>query len=94
MCNAGLSTGLQYERLLEEVIKYSNVVEIVMLPGKSYCFISCERIEYAEKIYQGLHGHCKLAQNNGVLYLSYCATGKYFICLTSIHIKVRTILVL
>lgn len=75
ICNAGLSTGLKLETLLEELSKYGSVTDVVMLRDKSYCFVKCESVADAEMIYQMVHGKSKLAQNNGILYLSYSAKG-------------------
>lgn len=44
-----------------------------MLPGKSYCFLRCCTANDALRIFAGLHGATNLAQNAGVLYVSYCA---------------------
>lgn len=44
-----------------------------MLPGKSYCFLRCCTPNDARQIFAGLHGATTLAQNAGVLYVSYCA---------------------
>lgn len=46
-----------------------------MLPAKSYCFVECTNEQDSETIYQNLHGKTNLAQNDGVLYLSYCQSG-------------------
>lgn len=75
VCNAGLSTGLQQESLLEEVSGFGVATEIIMIPGKSYCFIRCLNVANAQNIYTGLHGRAKLAQNHCVLYLSYATDG-------------------
>lgn len=82
ICNAGLSTGLQMDQLLEEINRIGRcVTDVIMVPGKSYCFARCSTVDESRLIYEGLHGKCSLGQNDGVLYLSYCADGKYtYIC--------------
>lgn len=72
-----MSTGLHEEGLLNEALKYGKVRNIVMLPGKSYCFIKCLDNNNAQQIYEGMHGKSKLAQNCNVLYLTYCLDGKF-----------------
>lgn len=77
ICNAGLSTGLQMDQLLEEINRVgSSVAEVIMVPGKSYCFARCSSSDQARQVYDGLHGQSKLGQHDGVLYLSYCDDGK------------------
>ncbi|PNF31433.1 hypothetical protein B7P43_G04066 [Cryptotermes secundus] len=72
VANAGLVTGLQQEQLLELCLPYGGVDGIVMLPGKSYCFIIFKDILYASKAYAAIHGKIKLTPNDsGPLYLAY-----------------------
>ncbi|XP_055700460.1 alkylated DNA repair protein alkB homolog 8 [Phlebotomus papatasi] len=72
ICNAGLSTGLRPEGVLETIGNVGNVSEIIMLPGKSFCFLSCPTIDDSQRIFDRLHGKAKLGQNQGVIYLSFC----------------------
>lgn len=65
------------DQLLDEINRFGCVKDVIMVPGKSYCFLQCLNIEESKKVYDGLHGQSKLAQNDGVLYLSYCSTGKF-----------------
>ncbi|XP_059620355.1 alkylated DNA repair protein alkB homolog 8 [Phlebotomus argentipes] len=72
ICNAGLSTGLRPESVLEVIGGVGKISAIIMLPGKSFCFLSCPTIEDSDRIFQHLHGKAKLAQNQGLIFLSFC----------------------
>lgn len=50
---------------------HGKVVRVVMIPGKSYCFIEYANIEDAECAFYRMHGQSQLGQNGVVLYLSY-----------------------
>lgn len=62
------------ERLLGAI--NTPIFDVVMIPGKSYCFIRCTSTELSQLVYAELHGRTKLAQNDGVLYCSYSVDGK------------------
>lgn len=72
VCNAGLVTGLRQELLLNELERFGAVDDIVMLKGKSYCFVRCSDASNAKTIYENVHGRSELGQNDGPLYLSFC----------------------
>lgn len=63
--------GLSQEVLVEHFIKYGPIEEVVMLPGKSCCFVVFKDIQSAEHAFKNAHGKLNLAQNNKPLYLSY-----------------------
>jgi alkylated DNA repair protein alkB homolog 8 len=73
VCNAGLSTGLLQEQVLDEINRIGNVLieNVVMIPGKSYCFLQFITPENAETVHSHMNASTKLGQNDGVLYLSY-----------------------
>uniref|UniRef100_A0A182N2V9 Fe2OG dioxygenase domain-containing protein n=1 Tax=Anopheles dirus TaxID=7168 RepID=A0A182N2V9_9DIPT len=73
ICNAGLSTGLQQEALLKEAITHGPVRQVLLPPGKSYCFLQCESKFAAEAVYAALNGICALGQDGAVLLLAFCA---------------------
>lgn len=73
VCNAGLSTGLEREALIAE---FGDVHDVHMLRNKSYCFVVCADVSAAVKIYSEAHAKCRLGQNDTVIYLSYCETGR------------------
>jgi hypothetical protein len=80
VANAGLVTGLQQEQLLEITLPYGGVDGIVMLPGKSYCFIIFKDILSASKAYAAIHGKIKITPDaSGPLYLAYTEKGMAFI---------------
>jgi hypothetical protein len=80
VANAGLATGLQQEQLLEIALPYGGVDSIVMLPGKSYCFVIFKDIFHASKAYAAIHGKMKVtAVDSGSLYLAYAEKGITFI---------------
>lgn len=76
VCNAGLSTGLRAEDILNYVGTQASIREVIMVPGKSFCFLQAESLDDAGTIYELLHGKTTLAQHEGCLYLSYCDRGK------------------
>lgn len=69
--NAGLSTGLTEELVLETAEKYGQIKRLLMLPNKSYCFLECAHISDAVSIVDNMHGIAQIGQNNTVVYLSY-----------------------
>ncbi|XP_021928885.1 alkylated DNA repair protein alkB homolog 8 isoform X2 [Zootermopsis nevadensis] len=72
VANAGLVTGLQQEQLLELTLPYGGVDSIIMLPGKSYCFLIFKDVLHASRAYVSIHGKIKLTPNDsGPLYLAY-----------------------
>lgn len=78
VCNAGLTTGLDQGTLVTQLSKFGKVVDIRMLPGKSYCFVVCATESEAEQIYRGAHAKSPLGQNESPVYLTYCDCGKFF----------------
>jgi len=80
VANAGLVTGFQQEQLLEITLPYGGVDGIVMLPGKSYCFIIFKDVPSASKAYAAIHGKIKITSDaSGPLYLTYTEKGMTFI---------------
>lgn len=71
ICNAGLSTGIVEQALMEEVLKYGRAGEIVMIANKSYCFLKFADRTDAESVFEGMNGKSKLGQNGCVIYMSY-----------------------
>lgn len=69
--NAGLSTGLTEECVLKAIEPYGQIVELMMVPNKSYCFLKCASEQDAIKIYSNMHSISTIGQNNTVVYLSY-----------------------
>ncbi|KAJ9601051.1 hypothetical protein L9F63_000786 [Diploptera punctata] len=72
VANAGLGTGLQEEELLELCSTYGEIEEIVMLPGKSYCFIIFKNVQNASEAYIAINGKMKItSSDSGPLNLVY-----------------------
>ncbi|XP_067000694.2 alkylated DNA repair protein alkB homolog 8 isoform X4 [Anabrus simplex] len=70
--NAGLVTGLQQEQLLDLCLPYGIIENIVMISGKSYCFVVFQDDSSASKAYRALHGKSGLLPEiPGPLYLAY-----------------------
>ncbi|KAH8348140.1 hypothetical protein KR084_004707 [Drosophila pseudotakahashii] len=70
--NVGLSNGLTEECLLQAAATAGGkVTQVVMLPGKSYCFLVCATLEDAQRIYLGMHNVSTIGQQGAVAYLSY-----------------------
>lgn len=76
ICNAGLSTGLRAEDILNYVGTQVSIRNVIMVPGKSFCFLQTESGDESSRIYELLHGKTTLGQNGGCLYLSYCDRGE------------------
>ncbi|XP_058060967.1 alkylated DNA repair protein alkB homolog 8 [Anopheles bellator] len=72
VCNAGLSTGLQQEALLQEVLLHGHVQRVQLPPGKSYCFLKLQSKQVAEAVHSAMNGICPLGQDGAVLLLSFC----------------------
>ncbi|XP_019539800.2 alkylated DNA repair protein alkB homolog 8 [Aedes albopictus] len=76
ICNAGLSTGLQQEVLLGEILQHGTTpptVEDVVFPaGKSYCYLRFGSTEEAKTVYEGMNGIATLGQDGCVLLMAYC----------------------
>lgn len=80
VANAGLVSGFKQEQLLEITLPYGGVDGIVMLPGKSYCFIIFKDILSASKAYAAIHGKIKISPDaSGPLYLAYTEKGMIFV---------------
>lgn len=71
ICNAGLSTGLTEDAVIQETQKHGQVSKLIMIPNKSYCFLGFENIQEASNIFQSMHGKAELGQNSTVIYMSY-----------------------
>uniref|UniRef100_A0A1I8PW84 tRNA (carboxymethyluridine(34)-5-O)-methyltransferase n=1 Tax=Stomoxys calcitrans TaxID=35570 RepID=A0A1I8PW84_STOCA len=69
--NAGLSTGLTEEVVLETAEKYGKINRLLMLPNKSYCFMECFSEEDAENIVNSMNGIAEIGQKGAVVYLGY-----------------------
>ena len=71
VCNAGLTTGSTYEHLLECFESYGVVEDVLLIPDKSYSFITFFDVEAASSAYKKIHGIGTLSYDNNVLYLAF-----------------------
>ncbi|XP_055907239.1 alkylated DNA repair protein alkB homolog 8 [Eupeodes corollae] len=71
ICNAGLSTGLTEDSVIQETQKYGKVSNLTMIPNKSYCFLGFDIVQEAINVFDGMHGRSELGQNSTVIYMSY-----------------------
>ncbi|XP_071452506.1 tRNA (carboxymethyluridine(34)-5-O)-methyltransferase alkbh8 isoform X2 [Hetaerina americana] len=72
ICNAGLVSGLQREEVVELFSPFGGIENVVMLPGKSYCFVAYSDEKCSEKAYTSLHGQVNLQVCDATLFLAYC----------------------
>lgn len=77
ICNAGLCTGLDSPALINEFTKFGAVHDYYLPRNKSYCFVTCASVSDAANIYNNTNSKCRLGQNETVIYLIYCESGKY-----------------
>ena len=56
VCNAGLVTGCSQPDLLKVFNKLGPVLQIVLIPGKSYSFVVFKDSDVAERAYRTVHG--------------------------------------
>ncbi|EDS29301.1 conserved hypothetical protein [Culex quinquefasciatus] len=77
ICNAGLSTGLQQEVLLEQVLSYGVSPEDVVFPaGKSYCYLRFRTVQDAREVCTQMNGLAPLGQDGSVLLMAFCKEFK------------------
>lgn len=69
ICNAGLVSGLEVEKLVDLFSKHCCLQNVLVIPGKSYCFVQCLDENEAEKGYSAINGKLVLPEINGPLYL-------------------------
>lgn len=53
-------------------MKFGNLHDVFMVPGKSYCFLELISEHDSQNVYKSMHGLAKLAQNNCKIYMDYC----------------------
>nr|XP_022903427.1 alkylated DNA repair protein alkB homolog 8 [Onthophagus taurus] len=71
ICNAGLVNGLSEEVVYDNFIKMGEIENIVMLPGKSFCFVQFENEKSSQKVFEQFNGSLPIAQDNKPIYLQY-----------------------
>lgn len=73
--NAGLVSGIKYEEIAQLFTLYGSVEKIVMIPNKSYSFITFSKIEEAIKASGEINGKVKIGNMDGPLYLYFTTSG-------------------
>ena len=71
ICNSGHVTGATYESLAELFSPHGNLEEIILVPGKSFCFIKYLKVENSLNAFEGCHGIQTLSEAKVPIYLSY-----------------------
>lgn len=72
ICNAGLVNGLSEDILFEHFSKYGDLEKILLLPGKSCCFVRYKDIASSLKAYIDYNGTLNIAQDNKPIYILFC----------------------
>lgn len=68
-----MANCIDTEAVIEEISRYSSqLVDIQLLPKKSYCFLEFEDEIEAAKTVNSMNGISKLAQNGSPVFLSFC----------------------
>ena len=70
--NIGLSNEINTESVIEEVTKYAQLEDIVLIPKKSYCFLKLKTSHDAKSVYEAMNGLANLGQNQTPVLMSYC----------------------
>lgn len=76
VCNAGLVSGIDREKIINIFSQYSSVRRVVMIPRKSYCFVQCVDEINARRALDAISGKLFLPELNGPLYLLYAERSK------------------
>ena len=71
VCNAGFTTGSTYEELAELFGKYGYLEDLILLPDKSYSFVTFSEVADASKAYEEVHANLTLPCQNNLLYLAF-----------------------
>uniref|UniRef100_A0A8D8PX82 tRNA (carboxymethyluridine(34)-5-O)-methyltransferase n=1 Tax=Cacopsylla melanoneura TaxID=428564 RepID=A0A8D8PX82_9HEMI len=72
VCNAGLVNGVAREVIVELFSSFGSLKHVLMVEGKSHCFVQFHSVDCAEKAVHAVQGRITLPQTNGTLYLLYC----------------------
>ena len=71
LCNAGLVTGFTREEVVQLFSSFGTVAAVVMIIGKSYCFVSFENVDDSSNGYTTINGSFCLEKNMQPLYLCF-----------------------
>ena len=75
VCNAGLVSGIDRERIVALFEEFASIQRVIMVPRKSYCFVQCLNIEHAQRAFFAIHGKLTLPEVNGPVYLLFIETS-------------------
>lgn len=75
VCNYGLVNGLSRKNILQVFSQYGKLEHIIMLPYKSYCFISYATVQEAMSAYDKINGKMNNLPNQQIFYLIYTNSG-------------------
>ena len=67
-------TGASYEILAEFFTPYGRIVDIILVPEKSFCFVQFSETKNAQQAFDECNGQKSLRENNVPIYLSYVST--------------------
>ena len=73
--NAGLMTGVTMEDVLAIFQPYGPIIDIIMVPCKSFCFVKFANATDASSAKRGIHGKT-LAQISRPIYLEFVSNSK------------------
>lgn len=73
ICNAGLALRLSQEDVIRIFSTYGTIESVVMLPDKTYCFMSFFDISDAISAYNSLHGKCFFPRTENLMVLAFAA---------------------
>ncbi|XP_034243811.1 alkylated DNA repair protein alkB homolog 8 [Thrips palmi] len=71
ICNAGLALRLSQEDVIQTFSKYGTIESVVMLPNKTYCFMSFFDKSDAISAYNALHGKCFFPRTETLMVLAF-----------------------
>ncbi|XP_077302741.1 tRNA (carboxymethyluridine(34)-5-O)-methyltransferase alkbh8 [Arctopsyche grandis] len=74
ICNAGFSTGLREKDLMLTFGSFGAIDKVLLLPGKSFCFVAFLEMNSATQAYDNLYGTTQLTQHGQTLYLAYLSS--------------------
>jgi hypothetical protein len=88
VCNAGLASGLSREQLLQLVLPFGPVKNVILIPGKSSAFIEFYSKVVVEQVYQELNGKAVPQIKQGEIFLAFVETGNFNFTTTIIQLAV------
>lgn len=78
ICNAGLALKLSQEDVIQTFSAYGTIESVIMMPDKTYCFMSFFDKADAITAYESLHGKCFFPRTENLMVLAFAAQGKCY----------------